>query len=104
MLSKPAPPRALRNLTTLRLHFGRRILAVFVSEESYSANPLCRLPDDDEGCPDASKTRLSVLANGALTSIPFGILIASDPQGKKLSGPANGRCGWGAVLTIMAAW
>ena len=30
------------------------------------------------------KTRLSVLANGALTSIPFGILIASDPQGKKL--------------------
>jgi CHAT domain-containing protein len=32
----------------------------------------------------AGKTRLSVLANGALTSIPFGILIASDPQGKKL--------------------
>ena len=32
----------------------------------------------------AGKTRLSVLANGALTSIPFGILITSDPQGKKL--------------------
>jgi CHAT domain-containing protein len=30
------------------------------------------------------KTRLSILANGALTSIPFGILITSDPQGKKL--------------------
>ena len=32
----------------------------------------------------AGKTRLSVFANGALTSIPFGILITSDPQGKKL--------------------
>ena len=32
----------------------------------------------------AGKTRLSVVANGALTSIPFGILITSDPQGKKL--------------------
>ena len=32
----------------------------------------------------AGKTRLSVLANGALTSIPLGILITSDPQGKKL--------------------
>jgi CHAT domain-containing protein len=32
----------------------------------------------------AGKTRLSILANGALTSIPFGILITSDPQGKKL--------------------
>jgi hypothetical protein len=30
------------------------------------------------------KTRLSVLANGALTSIPLGILIVSDPQGKAL--------------------
>ena len=32
----------------------------------------------------AGKTRLSVFANGALTSIPFSILITSDPQGKKL--------------------
>jgi CHAT domain-containing protein len=32
----------------------------------------------------AGKTRLSVLANGALTSIPFGILITSNPQGKTL--------------------
>ena len=32
----------------------------------------------------AGKTRLSVFANGALTSLPFGILVASDPQGKKL--------------------
>jgi CHAT domain-containing protein len=32
------------------------------------------------------KTRLSILANGALTSIPFGILVTSDPQGKKLKG------------------
>jgi CHAT domain-containing protein len=30
------------------------------------------------------KARLSVFANGALTSIPFGVLITSDPQGKKL--------------------
>ena len=30
------------------------------------------------------KTRLSVLANGALTSIPFGLLITSDPEGKAL--------------------
>ena len=32
----------------------------------------------------AGKARVSVFANGALTSIPFGILITSDPQGKKL--------------------
>ena len=32
----------------------------------------------------AGKTRLSVFANGALTSLPFAILVASDPQGKKL--------------------
>jgi tetratricopeptide (TPR) repeat protein/CHAT domain-containing protein len=32
----------------------------------------------------AGKQRLSVFANGALTSIPFSILITSDPQGKKL--------------------
>src|SRR5262249_31870956 len=32
----------------------------------------------------AGKTRLSIFANGALTSIPFSILITSDPQGKKL--------------------
>jgi hypothetical protein len=32
----------------------------------------------------AGKTRLSILANGALTSIPFSILVTSDPQGKKL--------------------
>jgi len=36
----------------------------------------------------AGKTRLSVFANGALTSIPFGILITSDPQGKKLKDDA----------------
>jgi CHAT domain-containing protein/tetratricopeptide (TPR) repeat protein len=32
----------------------------------------------------ADKTRLSVFANGALTSIPPGILITSDPKGKTL--------------------
>ena len=32
----------------------------------------------------AGKTRLSVFANGALTSLPFGILIKSDPEGKTL--------------------
>jgi len=32
----------------------------------------------------AGKTRLSVFANEALTSIPFSILITSDSQGKKL--------------------
>jgi hypothetical protein len=32
------------------------------------------------------KTRLSVLANGSLTSIPFGVLITSDPEGKALKG------------------
>ncbi len=32
----------------------------------------------------AGKKRLSVLANGALTSIPVGLLVASDPSGKSL--------------------
>ena len=32
----------------------------------------------------AGKARLSVFANGALTSLPFAVLITSDPQGKKL--------------------
>ena len=32
----------------------------------------------------AGKTRLSILADGALTSIPLGILVSSDPAGKRL--------------------
>jgi tetratricopeptide (TPR) repeat protein len=32
----------------------------------------------------AGKKRLSVIANGALTSIPFALLVASDPAGKSL--------------------
>jgi len=32
----------------------------------------------------ADKKRLSIVANGALTSIPFGILVTSDPSGKSL--------------------
>jgi CHAT domain-containing protein/tetratricopeptide (TPR) repeat protein len=30
------------------------------------------------------KKRLSIVANGALTSIPFGVLVTSDPSGKSL--------------------
>jgi CHAT domain-containing protein/Tfp pilus assembly protein PilF len=32
----------------------------------------------------AGKKRLSIVANGALTSIPFGVLVTSDPSGKSL--------------------
>jgi CHAT domain-containing protein/Flp pilus assembly protein TadD len=32
----------------------------------------------------ADKKRLSIVANGALTSIPFGVLVVSDPSGKPL--------------------
>jgi CHAT domain-containing protein/Tfp pilus assembly protein PilF len=32
----------------------------------------------------ASKKRLSIVANGALTSIPFGVLVISDPSAKSL--------------------
>lgn len=31
----------------------------------------------------ADKKRLSIVANGALTSIPFGLLVTKDPSGKK---------------------
>src|SRR5262249_10268652 len=32
----------------------------------------------------AGKKRLSIFANRALTSIPFGVLVRSGPQGKQL--------------------
>jgi CHAT domain-containing protein/tetratricopeptide (TPR) repeat protein len=32
----------------------------------------------------AGKKRLSIVANGALTSIPFGVLVTADPSGKSL--------------------
>jgi CHAT domain-containing protein/tetratricopeptide (TPR) repeat protein len=32
----------------------------------------------------AGKKRLSIVTNGALTSIPFGVLVTSDPSGKSL--------------------
>ena len=32
----------------------------------------------------ASKKRISIVANGALTSLPFGLLVTQDPSGKNL--------------------